>query len=289
MYAAIQSEKCFEAGNNASAIAIMKSMPQDIGLLVPSDAFLNPGTGVPNASLDFPSYPVFVDPLGVRAFGVVQLAAPYPSCIARRTVSFVNTSLDALQWFTLQDDIDFENAPPPNTGLSLPGTPRLIVPAVPPPFGTFSRDTRYSYAYLFQRPRYSDATVIDATVVVYNKRPVNLTALLSPPEYAYSGNTFFNVGNNTVMIDYTNNVPPPLRVGDWILDATPIPLGNANQTAHGYFYRVVGLNDLGNQAAGSLLVVEVEQSIRGFPPQGSFGTVIILDGVAEVYTKGTSR
>jgi hypothetical protein len=309
MLKAIQDERCAQAGNNASTIGVMGSIGQ-LQTLVPPlpagaagtyDPYLNPFApgqpgSPPNTQGEFPSYPVLVDPVGASAFGStngLQLGGTGQSAIARFSVNFAQRTQDALQWFTLQDDIDFENAQP-GTGNSPAGTPRLILPVPPAPVpGTISRDTRYSYAYLLQRPRYADASVIDAVVVVYNKRTVTLTAQLSPPEYVYNNAAAFNLATNSITIDYTNNVPPPTRVGDWLLDATPVPLPGNSATAHGYFYRVVGITDLGNNQ----LEFEVEQPIRGFPtplnapanPPLYRGTIIVLDGVAEVYTRGPSR
>jgi hypothetical protein len=63
--------------------------------------------------------------------------------------------------------------------------------------------------------------------------------------------------------------------------------GTTNQWAHGYFYRITSVTDLGN----SQIEYEVEQPIRGFPAGAAVnaGVVITLDGVAEVYTKGVTR
>ena len=132
MYLAIQSERCFQAGSNATAMATLKGLPNDKALANQggTDPYQNPfnpkQAGVLDASPDGPSYPVFIDPVGYRtAFGtgsqsLVGGGAPGgPAYISRTSVSFVNnppagqTSTQAgYQWFTLLDDIDFESALP---------------------------------------------------------------------------------------------------------------------------------------------------------------------------------
>lgn len=298
MQQAIQQQKCIDAGYNAAGIGEMKSIAQDTSLLlVPSDGFLNPGlAGTPNAHPNYPSYPVLVDPIGVRA--TAGLAAQFNvaglSYLARRSVSFVDVPPVAIQtpsqacyqWFTDLNDIDFENGAPGATP-SPPGSPRLLVPAN----NTISRDTRYSWAYLVQRPRYGDYSVVDASIVVYYKRSVSPTGNTSLPEYSYPNSAVFDTNRNVISISYANNVPPPVRVGDWVMDNTAYTFKVPNDpntygSAHGYFYRAVGVNDIG----GDVLEIEVETPLRGFPPNAqTAGTALVLDGVAEVYTKGVSR
>jgi type II secretory pathway pseudopilin PulG len=286
MAQAIQDEQSAQAAGNAQAVSVMKNLRNEPGLQNPSDGFKNPTPGGPllDADPQGPSYPVFIDPVGWRtANGLgAQTIVAGSSAVTRRTVSFVNTNFDANQWFTLPDDIDFENAATGPTNATA-GTPRWLLPGGP----AFIRDLRYSYAYLCQRPRYSDKSVVDTAIVVYNKRPLSQAGGISLPEYAYV-NSAFNIANNTVTIDYSKGgvPPPPLRSGDWILDATPIQNAAANTgTAHGYFYRVVGITD--NTAAQNM-VVEVGTPLRGFAAS-QVGTVIVLDGVTEVFEKGPAR
>jgi hypothetical protein len=300
---AIQQEKCSEAGYSATALAVMQNVRNDAGIRVPLDAFKNPQNpvnpalpGASDAIPDGPSYPVLIDPIG--SLTTKGLFAEYTvgqggSFVARRPASFAPNRLEALRWLTLQDDIDFEDA---IAGNGPPGTPRLLLPPpYPPNAKVFIRDTRYSYAFLCQRPRYADASVVDMAVVVYNKRSLGMTGALTLPEYVY--NSAFNLANNTVTVNYAGNTPPPVRPGDWVLDASPIttdgkvfnPKTNQVVTAHGYFYRVVAVNDLG----GNLAEFELETPLRGtFPVDGAgnnVGTIIVLEGVAEVFTKGTAR
>ena len=299
MYVAIQSECTYQTGSNAMAIATLKGLPND-SVVLGTGFYQNCGVpGAQNALAESPSYPLYIDPVGVRtAFGtgsqsVIGGGAPGgPAYIGRSSVSFVNnppagqTSTQAgYQWFTRLDDIDFESALP-GTGNSNPGTPRLLLPGPNPP--VFTRSINYSYAFMCQRPRYADPSLVDVAVVVYNKRPLSMTAGLSLPEYVYTNSTF-NTGNSTIQINYGASVPPPVRLGDWVLDASPVTSGGNIVSAHAYFYRAVGVTDIG----GNITEIETETPIRGFPINANAnpnnGTIVILDGVAEVYQRGTIR
>jgi Prokaryotic N-terminal methylation motif len=285
MAKAIQDQRCAETAANASSVWTMNSIYNDPGL---TSAFKNPGVaGVKDSGPDGPSYPVLVDPIGSRTangtlFQTVVGGNFGNNYIGRTSVGFVGIQKDAYQWFTLLDDIDFESATAVPAGNPLPGTPRWLAP----PAQVFTRDIRYSYAFMCQRPRQADASVVDTAVVVYNKRPLSGIGGLSLPEYAYNKSTF-DPGNNTITIDYSapGVPPPPVRVGDWILDGSPVTSAGGNVvSAHAYFYRIVGSSEL----PGGRLELEVETPLRGFTAP-TVGTAIILDGVAEVFTKGTAR
>jgi prepilin-type N-terminal cleavage/methylation domain-containing protein len=284
MAKALQDQRCSEAGASAKCVWTMKNILNDSGLTAaPGDGFinpLNPQVAANNALAEGPSYPILIDPTGyLTSTGTIfQLNLGGSSWIARRNVSFAAGNQAAFRWFTLLDDIDFESLA---TGLTLPGSPRALVP--PAPLPVFVRDIRYSYAYLCQRPRQADTSVVDTSVVVYNKRPLSGVGNLSLAEYPYPTSTFDPTAN-TITINYAGLTPPPLRAGDWVLDASPVSSGGNVVSAHGYFYRVVEATDLG----GSVLQVEVETPLRGFTA-ATVGTAIVLDGVAEVFTIGTAR
>jgi hypothetical protein len=288
----IQDQKCAEAGASARCVWTMKTILTDGGLTIPTDGFVNPLNpkvlpSFSDALPEGPSYPIFVDPTGwLTATPGFKTNLAGNSLIARRSVSFVAANQDAFRWFTQLDDIDFESAA--TGGFTLPGTPRSLVPVPPAPQPSFVRDIRYSYAFLCQRPRQADTSIVDTSVVVYNKRPLSgAPGGLSLSEYAYPTSTF-NPTNNTILIDYSaGGLPPPaLRAGDWVLDASPVySAPNVVVSAHGYFYRVVEVSD---GPTPSTLQLEVETPLRGFTGP-TVGTAIVLDGVAEVFTNGTAR
>src|SRR5262249_47305514 len=145
---------------------------------------------------------------------------------------------------------------------------------------------RYSWAYLLQRPRASDPSVVSCTVVVYNKRPLGLSLAVQPGTALAGGqplfgeaayNATFNLNGNSIIIDWTASTPPSARAGDWLLDATlvqtqifdgtgtkggPVVTGTYN-SAHGFFYRVISVTPLTPTSAS----YEVQQPIRGFSGQ----------------------
>jgi hypothetical protein len=214
---------------------------------------------------------------------------PPPPSITTQTLlpeSIVGT------FFTLTDDLVYDGA-----------NPGVAAATPPPPPTTLFRNTNFSWAYVVQRPANGSPAIVNMSVVVFNKRPLSLGGSLSLPEYCYNYNpgfpapalpplplpgatntTYFDPANNIITIDYTDNVPPPIRPGDWIMDVT---MGwTINQTSlqrnlvvgppysitgtftpHGTFYRVVSVNELQdsiNLAPRSLVQFETQTPLRGF-------------------------
>lgn len=258
------------------------------------------------------SYPVYIDPIGYSNSvpGSVALPSQYwlgtgggnynaMGLIARVPVSFVINAANpppipftfinsaVYKWFSLLDDINFDTDPATG-GI----TPPVSGPAPTPPF---QRDIRYSWAYLVQRPRTSDPSVVNCSIVVYNKRPLALTGSLTLSEATY--NAVYNLTKNTISVSWAGSTAPNIRTGGWVLDCTyvqipPPPAVQKFGSAHGYFYRVVGITDTSPTSAD----LEVQQPLRGFPlptaPNYSLtppGMVMFLDGVAEVYERGLDR
>jgi len=318
MAQAIQDEKCAVSVVNANAIATIKDIRNDNGNNsvppVPSvispplffsslphlDAFKDPiKTQRPLAAdPDGPSYPVFVDPIGYQNaipgsssqlwvgmgsggnFAKGLIARSQPSWIAGST----STTL-TFQWFTLLDDLifdssDLQGGTPFNFNPN-GGTPKVI-----------RRDIRYSWAYMLQRPRSSDPSIVSCSVVVYNKRPLSLSGGLGLSESTYPAS--FSPKTNTIAVNFGSLPAPNVRAGDWILDSTMYQTpsrttpGVTYGSAHAYFYRVVGVN----QTGPTTIEYEVQQPIRGFSTTdpGPFpGTIMVLEGVADVYERGLDR
>src|SRR5436853_568855 len=88
--------------------------------------------------------------------------------------------------FTLTDDTVFNNTADPTTAPPiLAGTAALANPAQ---LTTLLRDTRYSWAYVCQRPANGSTDIVNLTIAVFNKRPLALGATLALPEYVYNYN-----------------------------------------------------------------------------------------------------
>jgi type II secretory pathway pseudopilin PulG len=292
MAQAIQDERCAQACRLANAFATLHGVRSDRYILdqdtrtpTVTDPFFDPkwtSAALKTADPDGPSYPVFVDPAGyLTAFNLPseKWLAGIDDTIRRRTVSFVQTKASpssyALRWFTLLDDIIFDTeGKARDTGT-----------------GTIERDIRYSWAYLLRRPRTSNYSVVDMTVVVFNRRTLALSSNLDLSESLYQGTEVtFDPARNTITLDPSaTSVLPTARPGDWLLDATYIPnIGNSYGTVNGYFYRIVGMTETSTTG----MEYEVMPELRNFPATNSATAVrkvVFMEGVAEVFEKGVGR
>ena len=309
MAQAIRHERCAQCAYSADKLAMMNNIRNDptvapVGAL---DYFANPfqdPTKLPNADPFGESYPVFVDPIGYTSSlaGGKDWVGATPGVLRRRPTQYTDTLTKATatrNTFTLLDDIIFESTTTTNVNVPGPGTPQKAAGI------TILRDTRYSWAYLLRRPQTSDRSVVDCSIVVFDQRPLALVnSLLSLEEYVYLNKAYFNATKGTITLDYTNDVPPPLRVGDWILDTTIYKPTATTGAANAYFYRVTATEEF---AAGGKTYAryEVQNPIRGFDPNRPAvfppvpdpidgtpayqGTVVVIRGIAEVFEKGPAR
>ena len=289
MAQAIKDSRCAQAAANAAALAEAMNIRNDPALVNP-DVFIDPGLVDPQgnkilASADGPSYPVYVDPFGAAS----SLALPCTASghvkgggIPRRSVSFVAAPphgsgkgfATAVERFTLLDDISFVKDGP-STGMShLPGQ-------------QVQREGRYSWTYLLQRPRSSDPSVVNLTVVVYSGRGLQF----NQGEIAY-GPVAFDPTTNLVSVAWgpgqASSEKPAIRTGSWILDATmvkevPPGSGRFQPDPHGFFYRVVNVTEKPNQLDLELQTNPRKGTINGTTP---YGVLVVLDNVVEVFEKG---
>lgn len=277
MASAIQDDRTTQSVVNAASIANVKDLRHE-----DFDADFKDGDGAAGvlkpADPEGPSYPVLVDPAGWRTIPLGNPAQLYVAgsynvqgLVPRKLASFAPNNTETLKWFSLLDDMEFDQN------------------GIPP--ATLNRDLRFSWAYLLQRPRTADPSIVTCNVVVFNGRPLSLTNNLTLPEYGYT-NCFFDTNRNLVTINWAPGLePPPLRPGNWILDASYVEVGNYHYQ-HAYFYRVVGVNDTGPNS----MEVEVQTPFRGFNPNRFPetapnsrifpGIVIVMEGVAEVFERG---
>jgi len=319
MAQAIRDERTAQAGISANSIAVVYDVRRDPLVISASatepDLFSNPGalltTPLKPADPLSESYPVLADPIGRVAFtGVAQeWAGQIAGYLRRRPVSFLPSAAALDQNFKLWDDITFDSTFDPTLTVpasSRPGTPKILAPSNPL---AIQRDPRYSWAYLLRRPQTQDRTVVDCAVVVFDKR-----ATLNVTESVYADIALFDPAKNTILIDLSGaaTVPPNIRPGDWIYDCTfyaspatiPIPANRPNNCVHSYFYRVVAAEDI--VAGGKKYAkYEVQTPLRGFvsgPSKGCIasatdpitgtanavyvGSVMVMEGVAEVFEKG---
>ena len=124
--------------------------------------------------------------------------------------------------------------------------------------------------------------MVTAQVMVFKKRPVTLTAASGNlREFVLQGQ--FDTAKNVVTLTHGGaDFAPPLRAGDWVLDATFTMAGGV-RTSHANFHRVVSVTDISD----TQMEVEVQTPFRGFGAPGLYnGTVVIFEGLVEVFDRG---
>lgn len=312
MAGAIQSDRCAQAGISATDIAAARNLRNDPNV---TEAMMGRFQGVQELTqppADARSYPVFVDPIGYAmaippnhkvVAGLQQFRRVYPNFIDPNP-NDANPANPAnpqhtFPWFMLLDELIFDAS----TGTPPPwGTPKQLVA------GVVERDPRYSWAYLVNRPRAADPSVVEMAVVVYSGRPLSLTSSLSLSETLYGQynnalplpEVAYDVPSSRIRVrwEFFNNVEPQVRAGNWVLDASTV----RNQT-RAYFYRVAGVTDgveelpAGSGAFYKYVDIETQQPLRDFPagtfsgtPNANYpnerGRVIVMEGIAEVFERG---
>jgi hypothetical protein len=224
-----------------------------------------------------PSYPVFVDPMGVAA-GRGPVGDSGQTGIPRvnlqvwdpQTQQMISMSQQmALRFCSLMDSLTFDDG-------KVPSNP------------TDMRELRYNFAWALQRPVNRDRYTVRMQVVVFNKRAPLYTPQGSEAVY---GNVRFTPGEATIY-----NVPAntEIRKGTWVMDATLAANkdgdGVTRQLRHAEFYRVVSVTDQGN----GTVTLEVHKPIAR--PDGMInlsatstyayqGTLVVMPGVADVFER----
>jgi prepilin-type N-terminal cleavage/methylation domain-containing protein len=305
MQQSIQAEKATQACQQATAIANFQKIRTDpwvwtmdanplsptyLQLTSTVNTFSNPqwpngttwqGNNLLPADPGGMSFPIYVDPMGYNAGSPAQFwLTPSGDTIPRRSVSFVQPTANpinyATRWFSLRDDIVWGQD----------GTPDLILPPSGPQQGLFNRNTRYSWSLMLQRTKTSDPSSVNLTVAVFARSPD------SPPlnEMLYqTGEVGLDPVNNaiTLTINPANNVLPPARLGEWLLDASYVPSATGPYaSANANFYRIVSIT----QNNANSITYSVQPPLRNFPATGSSNTwqkIIYMENLVEVFEKGT--
>ncbi len=134
---------------------------------------------------------------------------------------------------------------------------------------------------MLRRPRSSNHSIVDLTVVVYSGRP----NVFGQGETAYTPVTF-DPTRNTVRVTWgAGQEKPAVRAGAWILDATKVSKVGTTLVPdpHGFFYRVVNVGEQGVQNGMNYVDLELQTRPKQATDQG---VLVVLDGVAEVFEKG---
>jgi prepilin-type N-terminal cleavage/methylation domain-containing protein len=275
MAKAIEDDRVGHCAGNAKAMAAAQGLRFD-PMVTPF--FINPNGNLPpaqrtlpDAALDGPSYPVFVDPIGYLSISPQfrDYVGTRNNWLRRRPAGFATNTASALRWCTFQDDITF----------GPDGQPVK-------PNGFIERGSNYSWAWMLRRPKMGMPAVCDVWVVVYKQRALNLNGT-APPELLYI-NCEVNPQNANLLtlVSYPGQPSPQVQPGSWVLDISlnfPSirPIVTAPPT--GNFYRVVGVGDTtpSTQNPGySLQPVELANPVLG--PIYETRAMAIMDGVAEV-------
>jgi hypothetical protein len=219
-----------------------------------------PGLTAVSTTATTPSYPVFVDPMGMVAgrgavgdsgAGMIarvnlQAILSQPSS-AQSTLSLrVASQLDALTF---------------NTGGGVPG-------------GSDMRELRYNLAWMLQRPSNQNRYAVRQQVVVYDRR----THLYAPPgsEAVYT-NITFNPGDTTIA-----GVPSSAAIlkGTWVLDAGN-PTGGVLQAE---FYRVVSYT---LDPTGTTYTLEVHKPLVRMDGQATSytGNLVVIPAISDVFER----
>jgi prepilin-type N-terminal cleavage/methylation domain-containing protein len=225
-----------------------------------------------------PSYPVFVDPIGVYYIGLGN--APLAVNLPRTSWTLppdpnplITNGNKALRWCSLADDYTFDNSGSANNSAT-----------------GVERESRYTWAYLMKLPNVQSPSVVDISVVVYQGRNLQVAGGETPY-------TVLTNGPKTIAVAYSGGNKPNIKRGGWILDVTsynpndPDPTKRALALKYGpvaaNFYRVVDITDV-NIAGQPALEVELQTSLVGVGntiPQVT--NILVLDNVAEVFSIGT--
>lgn len=225
-------------------------------------------------NLGGPGHLVYVDPYGKLIGGLGPLAGVIP----RVDPTFATTPQLVDRWFSLPDDITFNES----------GTPDVVSTG-----GVLDRGRRYSYAYLLrdketeqknerklQLAINQQSGLIELFVVVYRSRPI------PPPQQGVYPNGEMTYpatgvgGTNGIFVSYPTPLQPPaIKRGHWIL-ATGINPFTGQVQAN--FYRVTNFVEAGGGAT-----VELEQNLKQALKPNLNGAVTVMPYVSEVFDKGT--
>lgn len=207
-----------------------------------------------------PSYPVFIDPIGLaNNIQPTTVGTNISTAIPRVPLSVVNGSSNplfhALRYCSQMDGLGYDEdgrVPGPPNG---PGLPDM-------------RELRYNWLWVVQRPVNRDRYNLRMKVVIFNQRIHQYRPSMVETVFQ---NVSLTVGQTQVV-----GVPATaeLRKGSWIMDA-----GNGTTLRHAEFYRVVSIADNGT--------IEVHRPIRS--PHGNIGTytanLVVMPGVVDVYER----
>jgi hypothetical protein len=236
----------------------------------------NPGLPAPNPTE--PSYPVFLDPMGVAArpsttLGFGQPVGDTSTGIPRVTLNFIAASgasanTVALRFCSQMDGLTFDD----NGNVDTSKIAEM-------------RELRYNWLWVLQRPVNRDRSTIRMQVVVFDKR----AHMYAPPgseaivPAATAAGIQFTPGQTSIT-NVSNTAQ--LRKGGWVMDAGNLTVGvtaAAPLMRQAEFYRLLSVTDLGN---GSLALEVHKPIVRADGGTGTYTAALVsFPGVADVFER----
>jgi hypothetical protein len=112
---------------------------------------------------------------------------------------------------------------------------------------------------------------------------------LSLPETVYTNAALFDLTASTITVTY-GALAPNVRPGDWVYDASILPVPNSTMVdIPACFYRVVAVDQI-NATTVRFETATPIRPRRSAPAATSYlGTLIVMENIAEVYPFGPTR
>lgn len=271
MAQALRDERAGQATLQAKSIANLLDLRHEPNATAPKDYFKNPDNGTAiDAAPGYPSYPVFLDPVGWKITGGIPPYAGGTSNVRR-----INSS-KGLQWFSLRDEISFD-------GKAL--TPQTVG-------GSLSYDPSFSWAYLLQQPNRQEPSIVDCSTVLFYRRPELQPSLSLAEGYFNQGLEVFHAKNTFKIPADGTGVVPKLKSGDWVLDCTvekitnPLKKTETVPIPHSKFYRVLAVVDETPAYVEFEVHVPIQKWVPGTPPAPE---ILIIEGIYDVFENGPGK
>ena len=244
---------------------------------------LTPGDGIPKSGVTFPapaptepSYPVFLDPMGVlRGNKTSQHWVGEPGSLTnvpRRTMNLVanssNPTQTALRMWSQADGFGFDEDGRPTVDYDVNGKPTT---------SAAMRELRYNALAVIQRPVNRDRYRATLKIVVFGGR----RHLFYPPGVESTFGVNFTPGSTKLQLPTSADI----KKGSWIMDATVgvDTTPGAYNLRHANFYRVVSATE---NTAG---VYDIELNTPVTRVDGGTGayagTVVVPAGVLDVFER----
>jgi prepilin-type N-terminal cleavage/methylation domain-containing protein len=153
--------------------------------------------------------------------------------------------------------------------------------------GGLTRQGRYSWAAIVQRPNNTVTDVVTLKVMVFDGRP---PLLASPDDEVVIRGIAITPGVRSLTLSVPNrgaDQTPLVRKGGWILDGT---IDNASGIRHANFYRIVGVTEEGPDPANpnnTRFALDLETEVRRTDglPAPYVASIYLFAGLAEVFER----